>query len=72
MNAGAVMLTDCVFWLLIVPFLETKDYDLNFVSNLIHPHQTFQLYAYEIVSRWYHKFYENFRTLWINEKRKIY
>ncbi|KAF7136633.1 hypothetical protein RHSIM_Rhsim08G0173700 [Rhododendron simsii] len=30
MNAGAVMLTDFVFWLLIVPFLETKDYDLNF------------------------------------------
>ncbi|KAI8543594.1 hypothetical protein RHMOL_Rhmol08G0230600 [Rhododendron molle] len=32
MNAGAVMLTDCIFWLLIVPFLETKDYDLNFCA----------------------------------------
>ncbi|XP_057514351.1 uncharacterized protein LOC130796079 isoform X3 [Actinidia eriantha] len=32
MNAGAVMLTDCVFWFIIVPFLEIKDYDLNFLA----------------------------------------
>lgn len=32
MNAGAVMLTDCVFWFIIVPFLTIKDYNLNFVS----------------------------------------
>lgn len=32
MNAGAVVLTDCVFWFIIVPFLTRKDYDLNFVS----------------------------------------
>ncbi|KAF8399675.1 hypothetical protein HHK36_015546 [Tetracentron sinense] len=30
MNAGAVMLTDCVFWLIIVPFLTIKDFNLNF------------------------------------------
>ncbi|KAF9626678.1 hypothetical protein IFM89_038773 [Coptis chinensis] len=29
MNAGAVMLTDFVFWFVIVPFLEIKDYNLN-------------------------------------------
>ena len=35
MNAGAVMLTDCVFWFIIVPFLANtnKNYDLNFVSK---------------------------------------
>lgn len=32
MNAGAVMLTDCVFWFILVPFLATKDYHLNAVS----------------------------------------
>lgn len=36
MNAGAVMLTDCVFWLLIVPFLEIKDYNLNFLIINMH------------------------------------
>ncbi|KAG5234153.1 UDP-N-acetylglucosamine-N-acetylmuramyl-pyrophosphoryl-undecaprenol [Salix suchowensis] len=29
MNAGAVMLTDFVFWFVLVPFLEIKDYHLN-------------------------------------------
>ncbi|KAJ8753544.1 hypothetical protein K2173_022785 [Erythroxylum novogranatense] len=28
-NAGAVMLTDCVFWFILVPFLAIKDYHLN-------------------------------------------
>ena len=32
MNAGAAILTDCVFWFIIVPFLTIKDYNLNFVS----------------------------------------
>lgn len=32
MNAGAVMLTDIVFWFILVPFLAIKDYNLNFVS----------------------------------------
>lgn len=36
MSAGAVTLTDCVFWLILYPFLTAKDYDLDFVSkNLI-------------------------------------
>ncbi|XP_043707786.1 uncharacterized protein LOC122657087 isoform X1 [Telopea speciosissima] len=34
-NAGAVMLTDCVFWLIIVPFL-LKDYNLNFLIIGMH------------------------------------
>lgn len=32
MNAGAVMLTDCVFWFVLVPFLAIKDYHLTAVS----------------------------------------
>lgn len=36
MNAGAVMLTDCVFWFVIVPFLEIRDYDLNFLIVNMH------------------------------------
>ncbi|KAJ4974305.1 hypothetical protein NE237_007479 [Protea cynaroides] len=36
MNAGAVMLTDCVFWLIIFPFLTVKDYDLNFLLVGMH------------------------------------
>ncbi|KAK2967160.1 hypothetical protein RJ640_005204 [Escallonia rubra] len=36
MNAGAVMLTDCVFWFVMVPFLEIKDYDLNFWIVAMH------------------------------------
>ncbi|KAL8154224.1 hypothetical protein V2J09_011984 [Rumex salicifolius] len=34
MNAGAVVLTDCVFWFIILPFLATKNYDINFVSEV--------------------------------------
>ncbi|XP_047150972.1 uncharacterized protein LOC124822917 isoform X1 [Vigna umbellata] len=33
MNAGAVMLTDCVYWIIIFPFLTLKDYDFTFVSR---------------------------------------
>ncbi|KAF3437013.1 hypothetical protein FNV43_RR19766 [Rhamnella rubrinervis] len=36
MNAGAVILTDCVFWFIIVPFLTIKDYDLNFLIVNMH------------------------------------
>lgn len=35
-NAGAVMLTDCVFWLIIFPFLAIKDYDLNLILIGMH------------------------------------
>ncbi|XP_027338582.1 uncharacterized protein LOC113852490 [Abrus precatorius] len=35
-NAGAVMLTDCVFWFIIVPFLTIKDYNLNFLIVNMH------------------------------------
>ncbi|KAK6924840.1 hypothetical protein RJ641_009166 [Dillenia turbinata] len=36
MNAGAVILTDCVFWFVIVPFLAVKDYNLNFLIINMH------------------------------------
>ncbi|GMN45909.1 hypothetical protein TIFTF001_015099 [Ficus carica] len=36
MNAGAVVLTDCVFWFIIVPFLTIKDYNLNFLIINMH------------------------------------
>ncbi|XP_028555413.1 uncharacterized protein LOC110100711 isoform X2 [Dendrobium catenatum] len=35
-NAGAVMLTDFVFWLIIFPFLTIKDYDLSFLQIGMH------------------------------------
>ncbi|XP_064968139.1 uncharacterized protein LOC135614574 [Musa acuminata AAA Group] len=35
-SAGAVMLTDCVFWLIIFPFLAIRDYNLNFVLICMH------------------------------------
>ncbi|XVE54971.1 hypothetical protein DITRI_Ditri03aG0124000 [Diplodiscus trichospermus] len=35
MNAGAVLLTDCVFWFIIVPFLAIKDYNLSVVSIIL-------------------------------------
>lgn len=36
MNAGAVMLTDCVFWFIIAPFLKMKNYDFNFFIINMH------------------------------------
>ncbi|KAK1280020.1 hypothetical protein QJS04_geneDACA002799 [Acorus gramineus] len=35
-NAGAVMLTDCVFWLIIVPFLALEDYKLSVINIGMH------------------------------------
>ncbi|BAT76075.1 hypothetical protein LR48_Vigan01g234800 [Vigna angularis] len=34
--AGAVMLTDCVFWFIIVPFLTIKDYHINLLIISMH------------------------------------
>lgn len=36
MSAGAVMLTDFVFWFLIVPFLAIKNYNLTFLTVNMH------------------------------------
>ncbi|MBA0571914.1 hypothetical protein Golob_002283 [Gossypium lobatum] len=33
-NAGAVMLTDLIYWYLIFPFLTIEDYTFNFVSSM--------------------------------------
>ncbi|KAK1325832.1 hypothetical protein QJS10_CPA01g01282 [Acorus calamus] len=35
-NAGAVVLTDCVFWLVIVPFLALEDYKLSVINIGMH------------------------------------
>ncbi|XP_031475374.1 uncharacterized protein LOC116247836 isoform X2 [Nymphaea colorata] len=35
-SAGAVMLTDCVFWFIIFPFLTVRDYSLNFFMVSMH------------------------------------
>nr|AGV54584.1 hypothetical protein [Phaseolus vulgaris] len=36
MIAGAVVLTDCVFWFIIVPFLTMKDYNINLLIISMH------------------------------------
>ncbi|XP_060175291.1 uncharacterized protein LOC132606008 isoform X2 [Lycium barbarum] len=36
MTAGAVVLTDCVFWLLIYPFLTDRNYRLHFLAVCMH------------------------------------
>ncbi|KAK0591048.1 hypothetical protein LWI29_034922 [Acer saccharum] len=36
MNAGAVLLTDCIYWCIIFPFLTAKDYGLSFLSVNMH------------------------------------
>ncbi|RAL41206.1 hypothetical protein DM860_017755 [Cuscuta australis] len=36
MNAGAVTLTDCVFWFVLVPYLTIKGYNLNFLIIGMH------------------------------------
>ncbi|KAK4750393.1 hypothetical protein SAY87_003875 [Trapa incisa] len=36
MNAGAVVLTDCVFWFIIVPFLAINNYSLSFLDINMH------------------------------------
>ncbi|XP_047338138.1 uncharacterized protein LOC124941828 [Impatiens glandulifera] len=36
MSAGAVVLTDCVFWFIIFPFLEIKQYNINFIVINMH------------------------------------
>ncbi|XP_038716665.1 uncharacterized protein LOC120010053 isoform X2 [Tripterygium wilfordii] len=35
-SAGAVMLTDCIYWSIIYPFLTIKDYDLSFMTVNMH------------------------------------
>ncbi|KAL8124323.1 uncharacterized protein LOC141718053 isoform X2 [Apium graveolens] len=36
MTAGAVMLTDCVYWCIIFPFLTAQDYKLSFLTFVEH------------------------------------
>lgn len=36
MTAGAVILTDCLYWCIIFPFLTIKDYDFNFFTVMEH------------------------------------
>jgi len=44
-SAGAVVLTDCVYWLIIFPFLTLRDYDLNFVSSNFKYFHTYTLFV---------------------------
>ncbi|GMN41581.1 hypothetical protein TIFTF001_010814 [Ficus carica] len=48
--AGAVALTDCVFWLILYPFLTSKDYRLNFMMVSMHSLNAFFLLAVSVVS----------------------
>ncbi|KAL5540082.1 hypothetical protein UlMin_043153 [Ulmus minor] len=41
--AGAVVLTDCVFWLVLYPFLTAKDFSLNFMIVTMHSVNAFFL-----------------------------
>lgn len=50
-NAGAVMLTDCVFWFIIFPFLTEKDYSLNFVSAHTHARAPCLLFLFSSLPR---------------------
>lgn len=36
MIAGAVLLTDCVYWSIIFPFLTIREYDLHFMTFIMH------------------------------------
>ncbi|XP_052190590.1 uncharacterized protein LOC127800173 isoform X2 [Diospyros lotus] len=36
MSAGAVVLTDCIYWFIIFPFLTIKDYDMNYLTVIMH------------------------------------
>ncbi|KAI4350669.1 hypothetical protein L6164_005101 [Bauhinia variegata] len=36
MNAGAVMLTDCIYWMVVFPFLTLRDCNLNFMTVNMH------------------------------------
>ncbi|RVW53078.1 hypothetical protein CK203_080613 [Vitis vinifera] len=51
MNAGAVMLTDCVFWFIIVPFLTIKDYNLNFLIINMHTINAVFLFGDAVLNR---------------------
>lgn len=42
-SAGAVVLTDCVFWFIIYPFLTSKDYRLDFLTVSMHSMNVFFL-----------------------------
>ncbi|KAJ6897703.1 hypothetical protein NC652_024496 [Populus alba x Populus x berolinensis] len=50
MCAGAVVLTDCVFWFIIYPFLSAEDFSLDFVS--IHTTQLGFLLLLELYIWW--------------------
>lgn len=44
------MLTDCVFWFIIFPFLTVKDYNLNFVSkSAVFPNMAPQILTNEVL-----------------------
>ncbi|EPS62686.1 hypothetical protein M569_12103, partial [Genlisea aurea] len=36
MTAGAVMITDVVYWIVIFPFMSLRDYEMNFLTVVTH------------------------------------
>lgn len=57
-NAGAVVLTDLIFWVIFVPFLEMKQYNVNLV-NLIIRIESIMIKTVYIISI-YHAFIHEF------------
>ncbi|PON44850.1 Transmembrane protein [Parasponia andersonii] len=49
-SAGAVVLTDCVFWVILYPFLTAKDYSLNFMIVSMHSINAFFLLGETILN----------------------
>lgn len=47
---GAVAITDCVCWLVLYPFLTSKDYRLNFVSTRLLISLTLRFLIYHLFS----------------------
>ncbi|XP_073006709.1 uncharacterized protein [Typha latifolia] len=64
-NAGAVMLTDCVFWFIIFPFLATKNYHLNLTLIGVHSaNAVFLLGDTALNSLWFPWFRIAYFLLW--------
>ncbi|PON84227.1 hypothetical protein TorRG33x02_199810 [Trema orientale] len=56
MNAGAVMLTDSVYWFIIFPFLTIQDYHLSFMTVDMHTVNVILLLAGSPLSYFFHHF----------------
>ncbi|CAN4101557.1 unnamed protein product [Withania somnifera] len=65
MTAGAVVLTDCVFWLVIYPFLTDKNYKLHFLAVCVHSVNAICLLGDAFLNRlWFPFFRIAYFVLW--------